>query len=115
MAMDIETIIMLLFMAPVALFIGSFLYRIFKHGGFKAAFFGASIQRTVGEVTGRARKIINVSLRVHELGGGADRAVGVEYVAKGFASYQMMPITLSKAEANKLIRLLESAVGVKDS
>lgn len=71
--------------------------------------FGASIERTLGEVAGDGMKLMNVGIKVHKLGGGREKAVGVELVAKSFASYQMIPVTLSAAEAKKLIAFLEKA------
>jgi len=93
------------------LFIGSFIYRIIKNGGFKAAMFGAPIERTVGEVSAsRSSRLMNVAVKVHVLGGNSsDKAIGLEFVATSFASYQMMPVSLSTVEAKKLIMLLESA------
>ena len=93
----------------IALVVGTFAYKIVKHGGFKAAMFGSSIKRTVGEVEGSGSRMFRMKLRVHELGGSSDKAVGVELVAKSLASYQMLPISLSHQEAQKLIRLLQAA------
>lgn len=109
--MSVDNLFSVLFFIICALVAGSFIYKMIKYGGFKAAMFGAPIQRTVGEVTGGGAKIMNVGLKVHKLQGGREKAVGVELVAKSFASYHMTPITLSTAEAEKLIVLLETAVG----
>jgi hypothetical protein len=100
-----------IFFAFFAFVVGSFIYRIFKNGGFKAAMFGAPIIRTVGEVSAsRSSRLLNVAVKVHILGGNSpDKTVGLEFVATSFASYQMMPVSLSTVEAKKLIMLLESA------
>src|SRR5512139_2933229 len=91
---------------------GYFVFRMFRYGGFKAAMFGANIQRTVGEVAGLAHPPVSSVLRVHVLGGGnPDKAVGLEFVAKSFASYQMLPLTLSSSEARRLASLLREAIG----
>lgn len=72
--------------------------------------FGAPIERTIGEVAGGGVKLMTIAVKVHTLGGGApDKAIGLEFVAKSFASYQMMPVTLSSSEAKKLATLLQSA------
>jgi hypothetical protein len=81
-----------------------------KHGGFKAAMFGAGIKNTVGEVSGSGPKIMNLSLKVHELDKSPKRAVGLELVSKSIGSYQMTPITLSVSEARKLSELINNAV-----
>src|SRR5437763_16745827 len=99
----------LIFFAIFAAIVGTFLYRILKYGGFKAAMFGGHIERTVGEVRGTGR-VANVKRRVHALsGGGEDRAVGVELVATTIGSYQMLPITLSVEGAQELNDLLKEA------
>ena len=36
--------------------------------------------------------------------------MGLEFVAKSFVSYQMLPLALSESEARNLIRFLENAV-----
>lgn len=91
---------------------GYFIFRMFRYGGFKAAMFGASIQRTVGEVAGLAHPPVSSVLKVHVLdGGNPEKAVGLEFVAKSFASYQMLPLTLSSGEAKRLASLLQEAIG----
>ncbi|MDD2942325.1 MAG: hypothetical protein PHC51_05085 [bacterium] len=104
----------ILFLAFFAFPIGFLLYRIIKHGGFKAAMFGAPIESTVGEVHGSGRKLIKLAIKVHKLGGSNhDKTIGLEVVAKTVGSYQMLPVSLSLSEARNFIKLLESAVGDK--
>lgn len=108
--MSFDDVIPYLFFAVFAAVVGSFILKIFKHGGLKAAMFGAPLERTVGEVAGGGVKFMSIAVRVHTLGGNdAEKAIGLEFVAKSFASYQMMPVTLSAAEARKLAMLLQSA------
>jgi hypothetical protein len=109
--MNSQNYIPFILFAFIAFTIGSFIFKIFKNGGFKAAMFGAPIERTVGEATAtNSSRIMSAVVRVHVLGGqSTDKAVGLEFVAKSFASYQMLPVSLSKVEARKLIMLLESA------
>ncbi len=93
-------------------FAGYFIFKMIRHGGFKAAMFGAGIQRTVGEVSGLAHPPVSSVLKVHVLGGGnPEKAVGLEFVAKSFAGYQMLPLTLSSSEAQRLAVLLQKAIG----
>ncbi len=103
----------LLFFIIFAIVMATFLFKAFKHGGFKAAMFGAGINRTVGEVSGSGPKLMKLSLKVHELDNEQDKAVGLELVAKSFASYQMTPIALSVKEAKKLAEMLNSITSVK--
>jgi len=100
-----------IFIGIIALTFGSFIFKIIKNGGFKAAMFGAPIIRTIGEVAAtNPSRMMNVAVKVHLLGGDSpDKAIGLEFVARSFASFQMMPVSLSKVEARKLIMLLESA------
>lgn len=101
----------LLFFLVVA---GSIIFKTLKHGGFRAAMFGAKIRKTVGEVSGKGPKLMALSLKVHELeGNDHDRVVGLELVAKSFASYQMMPIALSATEAKKLSDMLNNIANGK--
>ena len=91
---------------------GFMLFRIVKHGGFKAAMFGASIDSTVGSVRGNGSKMVKMPITVHKLGGNDPaKTVGLEVVAKSAGSYQMLPVALSLSEAKNLIKLLENAVG----
>lgn len=93
------------------LVIGNFIYRIIKNGGLKAAMFSQRIIRTVGEVSGQKQSLMSTTVKVHALGSGSRaQAIGLEFVSKSFLSYQMVPATLSVAEARKLISVLESAV-----
>jgi hypothetical protein len=92
--------------------VGYFVYRIFRLGGLKAAMFGARIERTVGEVPGEKQGLglMSVVLRVHALRrDNSEMLIGIELVAKSFASYQMMPITLSVHQAQQLASLLQNA------
>jgi hypothetical protein len=91
-----------------------FLSRLIRFGGFKGAMFGARIRRTVGEVEGAPQTIEKVLLRVHLLEStSSERVVGLEIVGKSFASYRMLPITLSSDHTRQLIQLLqETASGV---
>lgn len=111
--MENENVATYLFWAVFAAIALSFLYRIIKHGGFKAAMFGADITRTVGEVECAKQSMGSMVLRVHILGGGpSERAVGLEIVSKSIGSYHMLPVALSAAEARKLITLLQTAAGM---
>ena len=105
-----------LFYVVFAAVAGSMLFKALKHGGFKGAMFGAGIRKTVGEVSGNGPKLMSLSLKVHELDGEPnDKALGLELVAKSFASYQTTPITLSVTEAKKLADLIYSVTGGKQN
>ena len=87
-----------------------FAYKIVRHGGWRGAVFGANVDRTVGEINVENRGPVSTVLRVHLLRRtSTERLVGIELAMKSFASYQMMPITLSFAEAQRLASLLQDA------
>lgn len=103
-----------LFFAVFAIVAGSFIYKILRHGGIKAAMFGAGIRNTVGEVSGSGPKPMKLALKVHELDDDSnEKAVGLEIVAKSIGSYQMTPIALSVSEARKLSELITSITNVR--
>ncbi len=87
-----------------------FVTRIVRYGGFKAAMFGARIERTVGEVYGSGSKFMGSTIRVHVLEGDAEKAIGLEVVQKGPGAYSMQPCSLSASEASKLVQLIQSAL-----
>src|SRR5262245_55983824 len=98
------------FFAVFAVVVGYFAYRMVRHGGLKGAMFGARIERTVGEVPGERQAGMRVALKVHALSrDNSENLVGIELVAKSFASYQMTPVTLSVHEAQQLASLLQNA------
>lgn len=90
---------------------GYFLLKILKYGGVKAALFGAPIEHTIGEVEAQGLKLMRIILRVHKLStSDRDKAVALEITAKGFLSYNMTPVTLSLAQAQNLVDLLNQAI-----
>ncbi len=103
----IETLFFVVFFAIA----GYFVYRMIQHGGFKAAMFGARIDRTIGEVSGEKQGPMGIALKVHVLRRDpSEKLIGIELVAKSFASYQMIPVTLSVSQAEQLASLLQNAV-----
>ena len=78
----------------------------------KGKLFGGKIIHTVGSVDGEKAGMVGTALHVHVLEPAKTpgaRAVTLEIVAKSFASYQMMPITLSADEAERLSDLVREA------
>jgi hypothetical protein len=96
------------FLAVIAVYVG---YRVIRYGGFRAAGFGARIDRTVGEISGEKKVLMKFVLRVYVLRRDPSaKLVGVELVAKSFASYQPMRVTLSLNQAEQLASMLQNAV-----
>lgn len=106
MEVDAQTVVLVL----VAVVVAYLVFRIAKYGGFKAAMFGAPMDSTVGTVRVRS-EAMKTPITVHILGVTDGRKViGLEVVASSFGSYQMLPVSLSIAEAKHLIATLEAAV-----
>lgn len=110
--MTTESIFQYLPHAVVAIVIGVFALRYFKHGGFKGALFGATVESTIGEVAGSGILMSSVVIKVHKLEGGS---VGVEFVGKSVGRYQTMPVTLSSTETQMLITYLQMALANPDA
>jgi hypothetical protein len=111
--MKIDTVV--LYIAGVATFIAvmaSMFRGFFKHRGLKGLLFGAGIRLTVGEVEGKGRTFMSekITLKVHVLDAAPEKALGLEFVAKSIASYQIIPFSMSATEARKLIAHLQTAI-----
>ena len=87
-----------------------FVFNIFRRGGLKGALFNAEIVGTIGEIEASGPKLIKQVLKVHTLKRDGDRLVGVEVVSKSVASYQMLPIVLTPAQAQDLVSVLQLAL-----
>lgn len=86
------------------------LYGFVRKKGFRGMMFGAEVTSTVGEVTGEKRSAMSMAAKVHTLKvNNSSKLVGIEIISKSFASYHMMPFTLSASEAKKLASLLNEA------
>lgn len=99
-----------MFFGIFAAFVGYFAFSVYRHGGFRGAMFGATVRETIGEVEGVARGYSS-KLKVHSLGSreGGDALVGLELVATSIGSWSSSPISLSRAEAQRLASLLQEA------
>jgi hypothetical protein len=97
--------------------LGTFAYRIFRYKSIRGMFFGAPVLSTVGEVECEKQGPVRLVIRVHKLGENEmhEHGVGIELVGKSFASYDMMPATLSASQAKALAGLLERAASGDDA
>jgi len=88
-------------------------YGFIRKKGFRGMMFGAEVINTVGEVKGKKRGAINTTIKVHTLKGNdnTNNHVGIELISKSFASYHMMPFSISASDAKKLANLLNEASG----
>ena len=97
-----------IFFAVFAAVAGYILYQIFTKG-FKGALFGGRIEKTYGEIELEKQTMMSGKLKVHRVSSKDGNRVGIELVHKSMLSYQMVPATLSKQEAQRLIHLLTLA------
>ena len=90
----------------------NFLFAMFRHGGFRGALYGATIERELGSVTGTTKRMVQLKFTVHQLSReGQDRLVGLEAIAKSITSYKTLPVALTRADARRLARMLDRAAG----
>jgi hypothetical protein len=100
-----------LFMAVFALARGKLLWRYVRNGSFTGAILGGSIKREVGEVAIKRGVASSQNLKVHAMESPEDGAfVGLILVSKRPLAASMLPIKLSKAQAQELITLLQRAI-----
>jgi len=86
-----------------------FAYR-FARFGFKGSFFGGRIRRTFGEVRLSPLNGPSGTVRIHEIEGSNEPLVGIEIVQKTLLSYDMTPITISRSDTVKLVKMLGEAL-----
>jgi hypothetical protein len=108
--MDIDSLFDKVFWIIFLAVVGTFAWKIWKNGGFRGAMFGSRVERLIGEVAGERAALHGMKIKVHKLAGTDGKGtIGVELVAKSFASYQMTPVTLSRDAALQLAALLHAA------
>ena len=93
------------------------IYGVIRYKGFRGAMFRSELRNTIGEVEGTNSGLVKSKVRVHVLDSKntLDKNIGLEFIATSFASYQMMPISLSRSQAVNLISYLQQAIGDKSS
>lgn len=100
---------------PFVLVVGLMLTKVVRHGGVKAAMFGAAMGRSVGEVPlAGGPRLGSQTVKVHVLE-SAEKHVGVEIAARGPFGFSMVPLSLSRSEARRLADLLLTAIGDRRS
>ena len=87
-----------------------FIFNVVRRGGFRGAMFNATVIDTVGEVEGSGQSMVKTKVKVHTLERNGVNLVGLEFVSTTIASYEMTGLTLTQAEARRLIAALNQAV-----
>jgi hypothetical protein len=88
-----------------------FTFQMVKNKGLKGALFGKPIAETVGELDLGTRRMARMRLRVHVLRSddGRPADVGVEFTAKTFGGFSMMPVPLTVEQSKTLAMMLSDA------
>jgi len=84
------------------------LVRWLRSGGLQTKLFGSRVERVIGAMELDRRGILNGRLRVHKLT-SPDRPIGIELTYTTFASWQRIPVVLTRDQARALARLLTEA------
>ena len=99
-----------LFYALFAAVAAHLVFKVFRHGGFRGALFGAPIRATVAEIELPRRGMVKSRLKVHTLAGDrGEPEVSLEIVHSTVGSWQMMPVSLSAEQAQRLADALADA------
>ena len=96
------------------------IFKVIKYRGLRGAMFGAPLRRLVSEMELESRGMVKTKLKVHVLDprdASSGPHVGVEVIHSTIGSWEMKPISLTRAEAQKLADHLtlasrESTIGV---
>lgn len=87
-----------------------FIFKLGQRGSFKGALFNATIKGSSQEIGGSGTGLLKSKVKVHSMERNGQQLVGLELIASGFGSYEMMPFTLSISEARELIYVLEQTI-----
>jgi hypothetical protein len=112
--MDSQSIFLIVFGLAAA----SMVFKIIKNRGLKGAMFGAPVDRQTGQIDLPRRGMVTTKLKVHVLD-SADTSegphVGVEVVHSTIGSWEMKPVSLTRAEARRLAEELLRAAEASES
>jgi hypothetical protein len=96
----------------------SIIFKVIKNGGLKGAMFGAPVVEQTAELGLSRRGMTSAKLKVHVLDphdAGAGPHVGVEVITSTIGSWEMKPISLTRAEARQLAEELLRAADASES
>ena len=100
-----------LFYAFLALVLGNLAWRYFRSGSFTGAMLGGKIKREIGQVAIASGVASSQNLKVHAMeSSDGESFVGIALVSKAPLAASMVPIKLSRSQAQELARLLQQAV-----
>jgi hypothetical protein len=103
-----------IFFAIFALVVGNFAWRYFRSGSLTGAMLGGKITREVGQVSITSSTASSKSLKVHCMeSSDGNSFVGLSLISKAPLAASMVPIKLSKSQAQELAQLLQQAITSK--
>jgi hypothetical protein len=111
--MNSQTIFFIFFGVVAA----SMLFKSIKHRGWKGAMFGAPVVRQIGELELPRRGMVKTKLKLHVLDpsdAGEGPHVGVELIQSAIGSWEMKPVSLTRAEARRLAEELVRAADASE-
>lgn len=95
-----------LFLVVFAGFVGYFVYRYVRYGGFRGALYGSAIARTLGEVQLQGSSSATTTLRVHLL---EDRRIILEVSSRATMAATLHGYPMTVGNAGELAELLQQA------
>ncbi len=100
-----------LFLAVFAFAVVNLAWRYFRSGSFTGAMLGGKIKRDVGQVSIASGGATSKSLKINVMESNeGDSFVGLVYASKAPLGASMVPIKLSKSQAQQLVTLLQQAM-----
>ncbi len=100
-----------LFWAFFAIVVGNMVWRYFRSGSFTGAMLGGKIKRDIGQVAIATGSVSSRNLKVFAMESpDGESFVGLSLVSKAPLAASMVPIKLSRIQAQDLVRLLQQAM-----
>lgn len=90
----------------IAAVLGYFVFRFFKHGGFRGALYGSPVAKTFGDLQLARYAGATTTLRVHLL---EDGRIVLEQTSRALLSVSLRGIPMGPIDADQLIKLLQRA------
>jgi len=100
-----------LFFVVFACVAGNLAWRYLRSGSLTGAMLGGKIKREVGAIALESRHLSSHNLKVHAMESpNGESFVGLSLVSKAPLAVSMVPLKLTRANAQELVRLLQQAM-----
>jgi len=86
---------------------------ILKRGGITNAALGSKVIKTHGAILGEKNYGLSKTMKIHTVTESGSEKICLEITNKSILSWSMQPFTMSKQEAQNLVKHLEKAIGGK--